>query len=58
MSYKVETIEQFKILDFLKANFNIGFIDIETIDRKTMKITDVNNDTMIFKYENNQVIYE
>ena len=35
---KASTVEQFQVLEFIKANFNIDHINLELIDRYTMKL--------------------
>lgn len=56
---KVDTVEQFKILQFIKANFELSCITIEKVCRDTLSITDRNNDSMNFKWssEQNRVIW-
>lgn len=54
---KVKTIEQFKVLEFLKANFVIEEVNLELIDRYTIKLTDKTGESMNFKYDNGNIIY-
>lgn len=54
---KVESVEQYKILQFIEANFMIEYLNIELIDRNTIKIEDENNDTLEFKYIDGKVVY-
>lgn len=54
---KVNTIEQFKILEFLKENFYIEELKLKLIDRYTIEIEDVKGEKMQFKYKNGKVIY-
>ncbi|WP_159449958.1 hypothetical protein [Clostridium massiliodielmoense] len=54
---KVNTVEQFKVLEFLKENFQHLF-KVELLDRYSIKITDSKNESMVFKYENGEVTWE
>lgn len=58
MIYKVETIDQFKSLEFIKKNFNINFLDLETVDRNSIEITDINKAKMIIRYQDGNIITE
>lgn len=46
---KVDTIEQFKVLEFLKSNFEMDYIELELLDRCSIKVTDPTGDTLVFK---------
>lgn len=41
---QVNTIEQYKVLNYLKDTFNTDAIAIYLIDRYTIKVIDTNND--------------
>ena len=47
---QVNTIEQYKVLKYLKDTFNTDAIDIYLVDRFTIKVIDKNNDIGYFKY--------
>lgn len=47
---QVDTIEQYKILNYIKNIFDINLITIYLIDRYTIKIIDINNEQGYFKY--------
>lgn len=47
---QVNTIEQYKVLNYLKDTFNTDAIDIYLVDRFTIKVIDKNNDIGYFKY--------
>ena len=47
---QVNTIEQYKVLNYLKDTFNTDAIAIYLIDRYTIKVIDTNNDIGYFKY--------
>ncbi|WP_438335208.1 hypothetical protein ACIR03_02475 [Clostridium cochlearium] len=55
---KVNTVEQFKVLQFLEKNFEIELFELELIDRYSIKVTDSTGESMVFKYENNKVTWE
>lgn len=54
---KVNSIEQFKILEYLKENLEIELFELELIDRNTIKVTDAKGETMNFKYDNGKIVY-
>ena len=47
---QVDTIEQFKVLDYLKRQLSIDAFSIYLIDRFTIKVIDKNNEQGYFKY--------
>lgn len=47
---QVNTIEQFKVLAYLKKEFNTNEISLYLVDRFTIKLVDKNNDVGYFKY--------
>ena len=49
---QVDTIEQFKVLAYLKKQFNIDEVSLYLLDRLTIKLVDKNNDIGHFKYNN------
>ena len=55
---KVNTVEQYKVLEFIKDKFHMADIELKLIDRNTIEVTDQNGDIMQFKYDNGKVIYE
>lgn len=55
---KVNTVEQFKVLQFLEKNFEIELFELELIDRYSIKVTDSTGESMVFKYENNKVTWD
>lgn len=55
---KVNTVEQFKVLQFLENNFEIELFELELIDRYSIKVTDSTGESMTFKYENNKVTWD
>lgn len=51
---KADTVEQFKILQFIKNNFDTSCITIKKVCRDTLNVTDRNNDSMDFKWSSEQ----
>lgn len=47
---QVNTIEQFKVLAYLKKQFNTDKVNLYLLDRFTIKLVDKNNDVGYFKY--------
>ncbi len=47
---QVNTIEQFKVLAYLKKQFNTDEFNLYLLDRFTIKLVDKNNDVGYFKY--------
>lgn len=50
MKNQVNTIEQFKVLAYLKQQFNLDEVSLYLLDRFTIKLIDKNNDVGYFKY--------
>lgn len=48
--FKVETIEQYKVLQFIKENFDLKWVELELIDKFTIKVSDVYSDEIIFRF--------
>ena len=55
---KVNTVEQFKVLQFLRKNFEIELFGLELIDRYSIKVTDSTGDKMIFKWDGKKVTWD
>lgn len=49
---QVDTIEQFKVLDYLKKQLSISEFAVYLIDRFTNKVIDKNKEQGYFKYNN------
>ncbi len=47
---QVNTIEQFKVLAYLKKQFNTDEVGLYLLNRFTIKLVDNNNDVGYFKY--------
>ncbi|MCL5271974.1 MAG: hypothetical protein M1486_01390 [Gammaproteobacteria bacterium] len=54
---KVNTVEQFKVLDFIKANFIMEEVKLKLIDRYTIELTDKTGEILNFKYDNGTIVY-
>ena len=54
----VETVEQFKILEFIKSNFDMNSIDLKLIDRFTIEVIDLKSDKITFKYQDGKIVYQ
>lgn len=50
MKNQVDTIEQFKVLAYLKQYFDLDEVSLYLLDRFTIKLIDKNNDVGYFKY--------
>lgn len=48
---RVETIHQYKVLDYLKKNLNIFSFEIFLYDRDTLKVIDSENKQAYFRYD-------
>lgn len=54
---RVNTVEQFKILQVIKANFDMSYIKIELVADDEVRVTDETGDSMTFGYKNGKVVY-
>ena len=48
---KVETVQQFYVMEYLKDNFDMEYIKLELIDRYTIRVKDSNGDEMEFYWD-------
>ena len=48
---KVDTIQQFYVMEYLKDNFDMEYIKLTLIDRYTIRVKDMNNDEMDFYWD-------
>jgi len=53
---KVDTVEQFKVLKFIKENFHMDYITLELIDRYTIEVEDRTGEKMKFQYKDGKVV--
>lgn len=47
---RVETINQYKVLDYLKKNLNIFSFELFLYDKDTIKVIDSENEKAYFRY--------
>lgn len=52
---KVETVEQYKVLEYINKNFNINSLELTLLDRTSIGIQDNNGERAIFGYEDGEV---
>ena len=56
--FKANTIEQYKILKFIEKNFILDEVLLKAIDRNTIKLVDINNNSLYFTLDDKgNVIY-
>lgn len=57
---KVDTIQQFYVMEYLKDNFDMEYIKLTLIDRYTIRVQDANNEEMDFYWcqEEGEVKYK
>ena len=51
---QVETINQYRVLDYLKKNLNIFSFEIFLYDRDTIKVIDCENKEAYFRYDDDK----
>ena len=51
---QVETINQYRVLDYLKKNLNIFSFEIFLYDRDTIKVIDCENNEAYFRYDDDK----
>lgn len=49
--FKVETVEQFKILKYININFKNNALELELLQDNAIKATDKNGETIVFYYD-------
>ena len=56
----VDTINQYKVLQYLKKNLNINCFKVSLYDKDTIKVMDSNDEIAFFKYneETNNIDFE
>lgn len=55
MKIKVNTVEQFKVLEYIKQNFNLAALDLKLEDNYSISIQDSTGEKAVFKYEDGKV---
>lgn len=52
---KVNTVEQYKALEYIKQNFDMNYITLELIDNCSIGVTDRQGARMIVAFKNGEV---
>ena len=47
---RVETIEQFYVLQFIKKDFDLKYVELQLEDKFSIKVLDAYNDELVFSY--------
>ena len=55
MIKNMDTIAQYKIMQFIQANFYEEAITVTKIDETALKVTDKNGESLIFEYVNGEI---
>lgn len=55
MIKNMDTIEQYKIMQFIQANFYEETITVTKVDEAALKVTDKNGENLIFEYVNGEI---
>ena len=55
MIKNMDTIAQYKIMQFIQANFYEEAITVTKLDEAALKVTDKNGESLIFEYVNGEI---
>ena len=55
MIKNMDTIAQYKIMQFIQANFYEETITVTKVDEAALKVTDKNGESLIFEYVNGEI---
>ncbi|UWI19422.1 MAG: hypothetical protein [Bacteriophage sp.] len=55
MIKNMDTIAQYKIMQFIQANFYEEAITVTKVDKAALKVTDKNGESLIFEYVNGEI---
>lgn len=55
MIKNMDTIAQYKIMQFIQANFYEEAITVTKVDETALKVTDKNEESLIFEYVNGEI---
>ena len=55
MIKNMDTIAQYKIMQFIQANFYEEAITVTKVDEAARKVTDKNGESLIFEYVNGEI---
>lgn len=53
---KVETIQQYVVLKYIRDNFFVDYIDVEIMDSISLKATDILGQSMVISYKDGQIV--
>lgn len=55
MIKNMDTIAQYKIMQFIQTNFYEEAITVTKVDEAALKVTDKNGESLIFEYVNGEI---
>ena len=55
MIKNMDTVAQYKIMQFIQANFYEEAITVTKVDEAALKVTDKNGESLIFEYVNGEI---
>lgn len=55
MIKNMDTIAQYKIMQFIQVNFYEEAITVTKVDEAALKVTDKNGESLIFEYVNGEI---
>lgn len=55
MIKNMDTIAQYKIMQFIQANFYEEAITVTKVNKAALKVTDKNGESLIFEYVNGEI---
>lgn len=55
MIKNMDTIAQYKIMQFIQANFYEEAITVTKVDEAALKVTNKNGESLIFEYVNGEI---
>ena len=55
MIKNMDTLAQYKIMQFIQANFYEEAITVTKVDEAALKVTDKNGESLIFEYVNGEI---
>lgn len=55
MIKNMDTIAQYKIMQFIQANFYEEAITVTKVNETALKVTDKNGESLIFEYVNGEI---
>lgn len=58
MSFKAETVCQFKCYQFINQNFIVNKVKVKKFSLNTLKIIDIKNDVMFVTYFKGEIIFK